>query len=271
MFADPIHLTAVEYWDRFLTGSTKPLLIGALDRNGQVRKVVLKLRLPEAEYGFGHYGGTSLACELICSVLARFLGLLVPDYAIVEVTPEFASSVTDENVSKLLAANLGANFGTVFHPSLAQWQNGKRIRSETILDQLEHVLTFDATVINYDRKHGRPNLLFRGDELYLIDHSLALMVCIVNPGLSEEHDLFPDGEVYEHCASRHLTGKDLGYCHIRDRFNGDCASRLISFIRSVIPSSWEGHPGQLEKLSSFLVNRSLQCHETRMNLIRLLK
>lgn len=271
MVEPPIELTAVEYRDRFLSGLTKPLLVGALDVNGAHRKVVLKLRNPEAQYGFGHYGGTSLACELICSVLARFLGLRVPDYAIVEVTSDFALSIPNETLRNLLQANLGENFGTVFHPSLALWQVVSNIKSQPILDQLEDILTFDATVINRDRKRGRPNLLFRGEELYLIDHSLALMICILDPRLTEECELFPDGEVYEHCTSHHLRSKGRGYCRITDKWENNVTAVLIRSVTAMVPHSWEENPGEIRKLSTFLVSRSLRCREIRMNLMRLLK
>ncbi len=80
----PTLLKAEEYRGEKLSGETRPLLIGARTSDGKTAvEVILKLRRPDSGI---HFEGTSLACALICAVLARALGLPVEDYAIVEVT-----------------------------------------------------------------------------------------------------------------------------------------------------------------------------------------
>ena len=71
----PLRLVAVESWKPMKEGRTKPRLIVAIDDHDQTKQVVLKPKLPITSVGDGHYAGTSLACELICAVLARAIGL----------------------------------------------------------------------------------------------------------------------------------------------------------------------------------------------------
>jgi hypothetical protein len=87
LFTPPFLLQSVELRERTEGGRTRPWIVVAEDEEGDRRKVVLKLRRPGPPVGDGHYGGTSLACELICSAIARLVGLRVPNYAVVSVSP----------------------------------------------------------------------------------------------------------------------------------------------------------------------------------------
>src|SRR5262245_33379622 len=127
-------------------GLTRPLLMAAMDEAGNERKVVLKVVHPDVPEG--HYEGTSLACELICSALARTLGVTVPDFAIVEVPAELPPSVQNRRARDLLAANVGENFGSEYHEGYARWNPLDRPSSEVLIEALEDVLSFDAAVIN---------------------------------------------------------------------------------------------------------------------------
>ena len=106
----PLRLAITEDRGIILGGQTQPGLFDTCDEQGQLKEVVLKLRQPDAVFGDGHYAGTSLACELICAVLARVVGLNVPDYAIVDVTQDFAKSLDDNPTRDLLLDNIGPNF-----------------------------------------------------------------------------------------------------------------------------------------------------------------
>ena len=130
--------------------------------------MVLKLRHPSTSVGDGHFAGTSLACELICAVLARAIGLKVPDYAIVEVTPLPIQFM--RGTRNLLLKNIGENLQQWFHQSSALWQPMSREPSQAVIDQLEDILTFDAIVINGDRQSSNPNLLYRGDPFVIDAH-----------------------------------------------------------------------------------------------------
>ncbi len=97
-------------------GNTNPRLIAAVDEDDNELAVVLKLKDPGVPIGESHYEGTSLACELMCSILARALGFNVPDYAVVELSPQFAESVHEAEVRELCRKNIGNNFGSCYLP-----------------------------------------------------------------------------------------------------------------------------------------------------------
>ena len=238
-----------------MRGQTQPRLFDTCDEQGVPKEVVLKLRQPDAYIGDGHYAGTSLACELICAVLARAVELNVPDYAIVDVTQDFAESVDDESTRELLLNNIGPNFGSVYDQSLYKWESGYPSRSQVLIDQLEDILTFDAIVINIDRYGSNTNLLYSHDLLVPIDHSLALPVhswqqdMLVNPLSRLEIN------IREHCAGQLLKGKGCSYRRVFDRWQERIDAQKLEELRAMLPSPWEHEQGNIDKIFTFLKGR----------------
>jgi hypothetical protein len=251
----PLRLAITEDWGIILGGQTRPGLFDTCDEQGQLKEVVLKLRQPDAVFGDGHYAGTSLACELICAVLARAVGLNVPDYAIVDVTQDFAESLDDNPTRDLLLNNIGPNFGSVHDQSLYEWEAGDQVRSQVLIDQLEDILTFDAIVINIDRHASNTNLLYSHNLLVPIDHSLALSVrswqqdMLVNPLPRLEIN------IREHCAGQLLKGKGCSYRRVFDRWQERIDAQKLEELRAMLPSSWEHQQGDIDKIFTFLKGR----------------
>ena len=140
MFQPPPRLTCVEVRQRLEKRSyTKPLYVLAEDEDGNLLDMVMKVQHPDVPSGRGHYEGTSLACELICAMLARALGLKVPDYAILEVRSPLADSARSSEVRELLRQNVGANFGTVYIESASDWVPRSLERRAALSDAVEDV------------------------------------------------------------------------------------------------------------------------------------
>lgn len=146
------------------------MLLACEDESGREVAVVTKLREISAT-GVPGWGAAGLACELVCAVLARAAGLTVPDYAVVEVGEAFAVSVCETDAREELINNIGENFGSVYQEDCSIFMPGMRVGEAGRLG-LEGVLALDAFVINPDRTVTKPNLIFRGDTIYLIDHAL---------------------------------------------------------------------------------------------------
>lgn len=91
----PERLFAFEFRRRLSGGVTRPALVVATDEDGTEVEIVVKCRRPDVRDG--HFGPTSLACELICAVLARGMGISVPDYYVVEISSQLAKSVPDQS------------------------------------------------------------------------------------------------------------------------------------------------------------------------------
>ena len=237
-------------------GNTKPRLVVAADDYGQTRQVVLKLRHPTTSVGEGHYAGTSLACELICAVLARAIGLKVPDYAIVEVTQDFADLTRGDEVHNLFLNNIGPNFGSVYHNSFALWSRMSHKPSQVVIEQLEDILSFDSIVINGDRQISKPNLLYHGDEFLMIDHSLALPVHLWDQQALADSPLFPKEHIEKHCARSSLMYQGCSYRRVFDNWQERINSQELEELRKMLPAIWERRAGDIDKIFRFLHGRT---------------
>ena len=115
-------------------------------------------------------GRKALVAEVISGVLARGLGLNVPDLVTVEVDPSLASGEPDQEVQDLLRASAGLNLGVDFLPGALDYDP----KAFPVDPQAAgRVLWFDALVGNMDRSHRNPNLLQWGG-MWLIDHGATL-------------------------------------------------------------------------------------------------
>ena len=268
----PLRLVAVEYRKPLKGGKTKPRLVVAIDDRYQTKQVVLKLRFPTSSVGakVGHYAGTSLACELICAVLARVIGLRGPDYAIVEVTRGFADLIDDNSARELLQKNVGLNFGTVYHESFAPWEPRSFKPSPVVIDQLEDILSFDSIVINGDRQISNPNLLYRGDEFLLFDHSLALPVHLWDQQTLTNSPLFPKEHIEKHCASSCLMKQGRSYGRIFENWQERINTQTLDELRAMLPATWEHKAGDIDKIFTFLHSRNRRFAEMSDSLRRVL-
>lgn len=249
----PVRLQAFEYRGRLEGGVTRPPLMVATDNDGSAFEIVVKVRNPDVSDG--HFGATSLACELICAVLARVTGISVPDYFIVEISPEMAAAVPDREAGNLLTANTGENFATLYMPGMGRFDPGVQRPSVALLDALEDVLSFDGTVINGDRKASKPNLLWRGDNIFAIDHSYAIPVILWPPATQDAAQIFPDEQTTKHCAYPALKGRGRQFDRLLARWADSLKQADLVRLRSFIPASWESSPGDLGRIFRFLGER----------------
>jgi len=233
---EPIRLVAFEYRGRMKGGRSKPLLVACADESGNETQVVLKVRT--GTLAEGSFGPCSLACELICSMLARAAGLMVPDYAIVEVEQDFAESVTDLQDRERLLRNIGENFGSVYQEDCAKFSPGLRIGDER-QSELESILAFDDYMLNNDRQASNPNLLIRGDSIYLIDHSLRFP----HLGSPEVRDpwgqLFPEESIRSHCTYPSLRQKGPDFQAFASFLTNEITDAEIRHIVNMVPDGWQ--------------------------------
>jgi hypothetical protein len=182
----------------------------------------------------------------------RRLGLPVPDYAIVNIPQKLLSTIASPEIRDLLTKNLGDNFGVEYCEGYDAWRPATKSCSDDFLNGLEEVLSFDATVMNGDRKAGNSNLLRRGEEWFLIDHSLALPVDAWPAG---ECPLYPDAEAKAHCAYPLLYGKGRQYENLTGAWQQAITPTELAGLRSFVPPLWESKPGDLDRIFDFLAHR----------------
>lgn len=258
LFDPPQRLHAAEFRGVMDEGESEPLLVMAYtDDWSESREVVLKLREPGAVAANRH-GDTALACELVCGVVARVLGFSVPDYAIVEVSEQFASAVQDDAVRARLEGSVGANFGTAYLAGCRSWSAQKRTLGGELQQTLTDLLEYDSVILDGDRTAEHPNLLWDGDDCYPIDHSLALQVYAQTRAAYESflnEPLLLDEQIQKHVCYQLLAWKELDLELLAQRWRGLPMSEILEEVRSVLPPEWEANAGDYDRIFDFLGRR----------------
>ena len=117
-------------------------------------------------------GENALVAEVVAGELARRLGLLVPDLAVVEIPAEMGRAEPDPDIQELLDASVGPNLGMDFLPGALPFT--LPLEGKVDPDFAADVVWFDTLVTNVDRTHRNPNLLRWHGRTWLIDHGAAL-------------------------------------------------------------------------------------------------
>jgi hypothetical protein len=118
-------------------------------------------------------GAKALIAELIVGMLARALGLPVPNLALIEVPTPFGRSEPDPEIQDVLRASHGINVGLRYLDGAFNYDNtaaGELVSA----DFATRLVWFDAYVTNPDRTHRNPNVLIWDRRPWLIDHGAAL-------------------------------------------------------------------------------------------------
>jgi hypothetical protein len=154
-------ITATRYVTPLREGGSLPALVEASDDG----MYVLKFQ------GAGQ-GRKALVAEVVAGELARSLGLLVPELALVELDPALATAEPDPEIQDLLRASAGLNLGVDFLPGALPFSPAVGPPPDPRLAAA--IVWFDALVTNVDRTPRNTNMLWWHERLWLIDHGAAL-------------------------------------------------------------------------------------------------
>ncbi len=147
------------------SGATLPALFECRDSEGRYSEYVVK---------FANQLAGSVLCEVYASILARMLGLMVPDPAVVHLPFSLLAHITDRRIAEI--ATPGSHFGTRYLVGSQPHGAGQPISGEQ-LSSAFRVFAFDMLIQNTDRVghvgYGNVNLLSWRDQFYLIDHEKA--------------------------------------------------------------------------------------------------
>lgn len=156
-------VNAARYITPLREGGSVPALVDADDG----RRYVVKLR-------GAAQGARALIAEVVGGEVARALGLIVPELALVDLDPALARGESHGEIQATLRASSGGapNLGLVhlngaltFDPAAARPVSG---------ELASRVVALDAFITNVDRTARNPNLLWWQGQLALIDHGAAL-------------------------------------------------------------------------------------------------
>jgi len=193
---------------------------------------------------------SSLIFEMLGVDVARALGLLTADPAIVHIGAEFCEGVEDSEMRTLLRANIGPNFGS---KALAGGYGIFQVTDSlppSDFRRAAEIFAFDAFVQNPDRKSRNPNLLIKGDEWRVIDHEVAFSFARPLIGLqtSDEGPLM--NLLQEHMFYRPLKGHDVDLDLFEKRFGQMLDSGILYEWISELPHAWTaGEDEVLDRIS----------------------
>lgn len=152
-------VTAMRYILPLREGGSLPALMEADDDF----KYVLKFR------GAGH-GVKALISEFLGGMIAKFLGLPVPELVFVELDEAFGRTEGDEEIQDLLKFSEGLNLGLHYLSGAITYDVATNQCEELLASK---VVWLDSFITNVDRTFKNTNLLIWHKELWLIDHGAA--------------------------------------------------------------------------------------------------
>jgi hypothetical protein len=164
-------VTATRFERQMTSGKTKPCLLTCECEDGSEVEVIAKFS-KGCERGVG-----ALIVEAFCAMLATDLDLWVPKPLLVTVDDNFIQSLHSQarDAAAQMRASSRVAFGsTRLSDDFTVWLPDTSITPSLRQDALE-VFAFDCLINNPDRRLAKPNLLFDGSRLAIIDHELALM------------------------------------------------------------------------------------------------
>ena len=155
-------LTAMRYVQPLREGGSLPAVVEA----GAGELYVVKFR------GAGQ-GARTLLAELIAGLIARTLGLPVPELALIDVPAAFGRGERDPEIQDLLRKSEGVNVGIRYLDGAFNFEGAAA--GDLVPPELAaRIVWLDAFLTNPDRTHRNPNLLIWQRAPWLIDHGAAI-------------------------------------------------------------------------------------------------
>lgn len=116
-------------------------------------------------------GKKALIAELIGGLLAKVIGLKVPELVFMNLDDSFSRTEPDEEIQDLLKFSVGLNLGLHFLSGAITYDP-----LVSVADPLSasKVVLLDSMITNIDRTAKNTNLLNWNKELWLIDHGASL-------------------------------------------------------------------------------------------------
>lgn len=246
-------LQAVSYQRTMVSGRTKPCLFLCEDSSsGLSGEYVVKLKagLETQENG--------LTAELIASQLATVLDVQTPEFAIINVDSLLAEAVSEVILAKKILESGGLNFGSkVITGGFDTWPILKSIPL-SLLQTAAEIFAFDAMIQNPDRRVLKPNILWKADQLFIIDHEMAFSFVYAIGLPTDPWQVSSLGWLSDHLFYHQLKGREIKL----DRFAGALeavSEDIISGIISNIPMEWRND--NMAKIQNHIMQISTHANE----------
>ncbi|EHQ41632.1 HipA family kinase [Myroides odoratus] len=186
-------------------------------------KYVIKFR------GAGH-GVKALIAELLGGLLAKTLGLPVPELVFATLDEAFGRTEADEEIQDLLKFSQGLNLGLHFLSGALTFDPQAYEVDEKLASQ---VVWLDAFITNVDRTFRNTNMLVWHKELWLIDHGASFYFhhSFTN---WEKSALTPFALIKDHV----LLGKASQLDEVNEAFTRILTDEVLQEVVQQIPVDW---------------------------------
>jgi hypothetical protein len=177
-------------------------------------------------------GPKALIAELLVGMLARVLGLPVPDLALVNVAQEFGRAEPDPEIQDILRGSHGINFGIRYLDGAFNFD--AHAAADLIAPELAaDIVWFDGWLTNPDRTHRNPNLLICERRPFLIDHGAAIYVHHDWTAADEARVHSPFPRIRDHVLLTRADDVQAADARLAPRLHRD----LLDMVLSAIPDA----------------------------------
>jgi hypothetical protein len=228
-----LQLMAVQMHKTVLSGRNKPVIFGCVDDRGNLAgDYVVKLS------GAMDTRVRGPGSELIASCLAGHFGLQRPQPAAVQLHPELVKWLAAQraDLAPIIRASTSLNFATKFLTDVATWPVGRAL-PEAMLTAAAHVFAFDALIANDDRRRNNPNVLVRGDEIFVIDHESAFAFLYLVNSRAAPWEIRQRASLREHVFFYQLRKTPIDLTKFTARLSG-IGDVELDWIIQQMPNEW---------------------------------
>jgi hypothetical protein len=256
-------------FDRVMTkGKTEPILVACERATGEEIEVIGK-------FSYGCDNSTDgLVRESFAAMLAKDLGLPIPEPVVVHVSPEFIQGIDDQRVSERLRKSVSLGFGSKKLPDgFSVWTASSGRLSDSLLPSALEIFAFDCFLTNGDRRVSNPNLQFNGKSFAIFDHELAFMttlnLCWVEPWRNGALTGFnaPTDHVFFDSLR---GGSNYDLTRFSSCFSAISDVRIDEYV-SAIPTEWHGPNKVIETCAKLIADMRDNIQPAVQELMRALK
>ena len=228
--------TAIRFDGNVSTGKTRPIRLSCEKTDGTEIEVVAKLSA-RCMRGVG-----TLVIEALTAMLAIDLGLPIPKPVLIQLSPEFIGSISNNSVKQDAGNSVKVAFGSShLPPGFTQWPRDKTV-PKRVHQTAAEIFAFDGLVENADRGKGplSTNCMVRGEEVAIIDHDEAFpdtRGLLLHKPPWETGSMQYLKEQPPHIFATKLKNAEFDLSGLADNWKGLTDQRLNDYL-SALPPEW---------------------------------
>lgn len=255
-----------------LSGATQPLILTVLRQNNE--QVPCYVKINDTTHV------NSLVAEAMAAMLAKDLGVSIPEPFIVRWSAEFVESIQNQRVQARFKNCLCPGFGSKKLPAGFRVIPKNWDLNKSSLQPAVQIFLFDALIENPDRggKHNaKPNCLINGDELAAIDHEKAFSMATTQLLLGRKEPwVLGSMAIYESQESHLFIDNirdraiSLDVKKFMNKWSGLSDERINAYLQA-IPNEWIGNAECAKKMASQIIKIRDNIDACTTELLRVLK